>query len=180
MALDMKGIHQYTELDAEATFSELLNLGMASVSDKLKFFSGTAAQRVLLDPAPDGAWWQDTDTGNRIWRGIGGVWEQFSATTGTITLASGVTNNGSHTLRKSAEGIVTVNIRVARAAGYNSAGIHLVTLPAGFRPTSLVQELGFLSGLPLALDVNTDGTIKVTVGRPEGGSVALNVSFYAA
>lgn len=74
MPKNNKGIYIYTETDDAPTFSELINLGFQSASDTLKHFSGTPAQRYLLDPAPEGAFWVDTDPPGRVWRGIGGVW----------------------------------------------------------------------------------------------------------
>lgn len=74
-AKDFKGIYQYTEDDDEATFSELLNLGMQSVSDSLAYFAGTAAQRAALTPPPDGALWQDTDDDHQLYSaGPTGEW----------------------------------------------------------------------------------------------------------
>lgn len=72
---DAKGIYQYGEDDNEVNHSTLLNKLATSVSDATKHFSGTPAQRTALTPAPDGAFWVDTDTTGRAWRGIGGDWE---------------------------------------------------------------------------------------------------------
>lgn len=75
---DARGIYQFGEDDAEATFSQLLNKGMESVSDATKFFSGTPAERAALSPAPEGAYWQDTDSARRVWRSEGGAWKQLA------------------------------------------------------------------------------------------------------
>lgn len=75
MALDSRGVYTYTEDDDEATFSELLNLGMRSISDALAYFAGTSAERMACVPAPPGAMWQDTDNGGRLWStGPDGSW----------------------------------------------------------------------------------------------------------
>lgn len=68
-AKDSKGIWRYSEDDAPAaaTFSELLNIGQASVSDRIAYFAGTTAERLALDPAPAGAMWQDTNDGEKLW-----------------------------------------------------------------------------------------------------------------
>lgn len=87
-ARDARGIYQFGEDDAESTFSALLNIGMDSVSDATKYFSGTPAQRALLTPAPDGGVWVDTDTAGRIWRGIGGAWVQMYVGSGAQSFTS--------------------------------------------------------------------------------------------
>ncbi|QBE48745.1 hypothetical protein [Leucobacter triazinivorans] len=75
MPLDLKGIHQYTEADDEATFSDLLNLGQGSISDAMTYLSGPGANRDALDPAPAGAMWQDTDGDQRLYStGPDGKW----------------------------------------------------------------------------------------------------------
>lgn len=68
-AKNEKGIWLYGEDDAATatTFSELLNLGQQSVSDRISYFAGTTAERLALDPAPAGALWRDTNNGERLY-----------------------------------------------------------------------------------------------------------------
>lgn len=81
MALDLKGIHQFTEDDDETTFSESLNLLAGSVSDALAWLAGTTAERDALEPAPPGAMWQDTDGAKRLWScGPVGEWRLHEGT----------------------------------------------------------------------------------------------------
>lgn len=73
MALGTKskrGIYRFGEDDSESSFSELLNLGMNSVHDAIRAFSGTPAERALLTEADValGSTWTDTDSAARIWR----------------------------------------------------------------------------------------------------------------
>lgn len=70
-----RGIYLYGEDDNATNHSTLLNMLGQSVSDATKHFSGTPAQRAALTPAPEGAFWVDTDTAGRVWRGRGGTWE---------------------------------------------------------------------------------------------------------
>lgn len=78
-SLDARGIWKYGEDDTETTFSALLNKGMTSVSDAVKYFSGTAAQRAALVPPPAGAIWKDTDGSKRLWSvGPDGNWRRHS------------------------------------------------------------------------------------------------------
>lgn len=67
MPKDLKGIHKYAETDNPPKFSELMNLGMDSVSDAIVYLEGTSAERLALDPAPAGAIWKDSDVAGRLW-----------------------------------------------------------------------------------------------------------------
>lgn len=82
MPLDNKGIHQYTETDQAISFSEMLNLGMQSVSDSLAYFAGSSAKRLALEPAPPGARWKDTDGSELLYSaGPDGAWRQHEGST---------------------------------------------------------------------------------------------------
>lgn len=90
MPKDLKGIHQYREDDDEPSFSGTLNLLAESVSDAMTYFSGPAANRQALDPAPKGAMWQDTDGTEALYSADpNGQWRQhegyFTLTAGTWT-----------------------------------------------------------------------------------------------
>lgn len=93
MPLDTRGIHQFTESDTQPTFSALLNLGMSSVSNSKAFFKGTQAQRAALDPAPAGAYWQDTDGSKQLWSaGPSGQWRRHEGQSSIAAGAWEVTN----------------------------------------------------------------------------------------
>ncbi len=133
-AKDSRGIYQFGEDDAEATFSQLLNLGMESVSDATKFFSGTPAERASLDPAPDGAWWEDTDSARRLWRGRNGAWE-IVRESGTPTAINGAAFVGTPSLTKDPFKLVTLECIVSKPGGWVNAQ-RVVGIPVGFRPSS--------------------------------------------
>ena len=44
MPKDLKGVHKYAETDNPPKFSELMNLGMDSVSDAIVYLEGTPAE----------------------------------------------------------------------------------------------------------------------------------------
>lgn len=139
---DARGIYQFGEDDAEATFSQLLNKGMQSVSDATKYFSGTPAERAALTPAPEGAYWQDTDTLGRSWRGVGGAWVRQSGRleVGTITLIRGVLNPASVQSITCDGELATLTMRVDNGNGLTlSTGYQVIaTIPAGMRPAKEV------------------------------------------
>src|SRR5690606_16769901 len=82
MALGTKskrGIYRFGEDDSQSSFSELLNLGMDSVHDAIRAFSGTPAERALLTQADValGSTWTDTDSAARIWRMTATGWAEI-------------------------------------------------------------------------------------------------------
>lgn len=88
-AKNEKGIWLYGEDDAATatTFSELLNLGQQSVSDRINYFAGTTAERLALDPAPAGALWRDTNNGERLYSADPtGEWRRHE---GSVVVAAG-------------------------------------------------------------------------------------------
>ncbi len=95
---DARGIYQFGEDDAEATFSQMLNKGMQSVSDATKYFSGTPAQRAALAPAPAGAIWVDTDSAGRVWRVAGGVWCPEKVGVNNVTVKAAAAANTPYSL----------------------------------------------------------------------------------
>lgn len=95
MPKDTRGIYQYTEADDEATFSELMNLGMQSVSTALAYFAGTMGKRITLDPAPPGAMWKDTDGTHRLWStSPHGTWRQHEGIGNKAATAWELTSGG--------------------------------------------------------------------------------------
>lgn len=69
-------IYLYGEDDTAATHSELLNLGMRSVSTAITHHIGTAAKRAAHAPRY-GETWRDTDNNKKLWRGgSNGRWRQ--------------------------------------------------------------------------------------------------------
>ncbi|MBL5972428.1 MAG: hypothetical protein D3X82_01260 [Candidatus Leucobacter sulfamidivorax] len=93
--LDTTGTYRYDEDDDEVEFSDLLNLAQAAESNARAFFHGTGAQRAALDPAPAGAYWQDTDGTRRLWSTApDGTWRRHegavSAAAGALAAAGGI------------------------------------------------------------------------------------------
>lgn len=79
------GIHQYVEGDNTPLFSETLNLLGDSVRNRLKYFSGPAADRLAMLPAA-GMMWQDTDGTKRLWSvSPAGAWRQHE---GVVSFAA--------------------------------------------------------------------------------------------
>lgn len=150
---DARGIYQFGEDDAEATFSQLLNKGMQSVSDATKYFSGTPAQRAAMNPAPDGARWKDTDTAGLEWIGVAGAWAP-SASLLLPPLGSGFSATGAGdevSITRSADGICVLTGRVVRSSG--SSMTVLTIADAKYRPKRSV--FGSVSALGGA---GADGT----------------------
>ena len=154
-AKDARGIFQFGEDDAEATFSQLLNLGMQSVSDATRYFSGTPAQRAALIPAPDGAIWQDTDTAGVAWRGVGGAWlangpEVFDS--GNFSVDTGIALQRQKMVVNHDTGFVDLYLAItgvtgtARFLGYLTRAalrpIHLDAYPVGVSTSAGVATTG--------------------------------------
>ena len=129
---DSRGIYLYGEDDNETNHSTLLNKGQKSVSDAMKYFSGTPAQRAALDPAPAGAMWKDTDAAGRLWSATpGGKWRRH-------------------------EGAATVAVQAFTASSpvfYTSIAL---TLPTVITANEAIELYVIGANLPAYLTVSTD------------------------
>lgn len=147
MPQDSNGIWQYAETDAEATASDLLNLGQASVSTAVGALRARAA--VLEQPDSD-----------------------FAA----IPLASGWAADGTgllgYRLRNGSGQLSGARIkRTANLAVGVGVGYTVATLPAGGRPNRLIVGVGAIGGLgPAAVLIGTDGNIQI-VPLMAGGTI---------
>ena len=166
MALGSKtsrGIYLYGEDDTEASFSALLNKGMESVHDAARCFAGTPVQRAALNPAPDGATWQDTNSEARRWVGIGGGWSQIAGPLRKTAMSTaGGMNSGwsgvaGHPIEIESDGIYArMSGRLANSGFAGSWGKPWTTLviPPGFRPAAEMM-------IPLATGVSANRDLRL-------------------
>jgi hypothetical protein len=120
--LDVNGIWQYEETDPASTFSDLLNLGTSSTSDAV----GALAARVAVTELEDPAW--TALTLNAGWAN-GAGWQPLSyrKVRGTVELSGGFLN------------------RVGSSLAVTAGSIYeIATLPAGYRPSTVVPDAGTL------------------------------------
>jgi hypothetical protein len=114
---------------------------------------------------------------------LSSVWvEQPSRSTGSPTLSANISNKAGYTPKLEKNGnIVSLTFGVANSAATGTAvpgsGVSVMTLPAGFRPTS--NTLVFGSGVnnsglvALTFTVDASGVVKVNPASALGGGADL-------
>lgn len=96
MSLNPHLLWEYEETDPSPTASSMLNRLTESIGDSRAWHRGTAAERALLDPAPPGAYWQDTDGDEGLYSADpNGAWRQHE---GIATVPAGAFTGSSPVL----------------------------------------------------------------------------------